>query len=310
MIFDKTPLIIQTKPTIWVNPNNHNSLSSFLSWQNLGTITASGSVGATSLTSSSTVVGFLMAGAKFRLGGTDEYTISSISGTTINTVEELTDNYSSAQISVKKVSRITDSSGNNNNIANNSGATQPIYVDNGINDLPVISYDATDDKLIASNPPEIMASGGTVAVVFRKRNITGADFLRVIDRMPWYIRTTTTSRLDFGVVTSGTGGVWGWNISEETDYIAIFTYNSSSVSTRPVIYLNSTSGNSMNIQTAPSGSANTEDGNNLYVGNHPTLARPFNGAIGDVICWDRVLNQAEISMIMTDLAKKYKITLS
>lgn len=108
----------------------------------------------------------------------------------------------------------------------------------------------------------------------------------------------TTNAFRFAAGRSTQFGEW----AAPTDSIVLgvwqsvaATYDISVATNDPLLYVNGVSQTVTEI-TTPSGTAPTEP-RTLYVGDRPISARAFDGKIGEVAVWNRILTAAEIAAV-------------
>lgn len=305
-------LIKQTNPAIWINSSNYSSLSNFLAYQ-AGT-TGTGTIGTNSITAATTITEYMFIGQKFRIGLTDVYTVSNLSGTTITTVETLTSSYLSQQLYYLKNAQTSDSSGNLNNISNAVASTQPTYVESSpLNSKPSLGFNSNTSVIQAqssSSIDDITLNGGTFAFVFYLRSLGGASAGRVFAKNANSIITGNGNGLYFTQGRATTNSQWYATFSLNTKYVVVITYNQQTINTAPVYYLNSTTPASVTTFLVGSGAAVSDAGTIMYLGNAVLGNRGLDGFISEFMAWKRVLSATEISMVLNNLGKKYGVTIS
>lgn len=127
------------------------------------TETATGTSGATSFATSGDISADLFPGMAVRLNGADEYTISSVSGVTVNIVGTLSNNYVAAALAVEGISQWNDKSGNNNHVTQGTASRQPGLVYNAVGSNAALSFfGAQSLTLPAGVYNNVGASGLTV----------------------------------------------------------------------------------------------------------------------------------------------------
>jgi hypothetical protein len=109
-----------------------------------------------------------------------------------------------------------------------------------------------------------------------------------------------TNRVAFNRNFSGASGTW---ISSNNNAITLnawqhvaITYDDSSVTNDPILYVNGTPIEITERRT-PAGSADNESGNALWLGNRNGLDGGFDGVIDDVRIYDRLLSGDEIKRL-------------
>lgn len=294
-------------PVLNIDPMNFKNIQAY---QSLA-ITGTGTSGTNTITASATATLLMFIGQKFRIGGTDEYIVSNLSGSTITTTTNLTSSYSSSTIETLKISQIYDLSGNTPNITQATADTQPTYVQSGINSKPTLGYDGTNDLLVltataATN--NVFSNGGTCAFIFNARSSGGGTAGRVWQGAEHIM---VAHICQFSQVTTGTTWVWKPTSapSLNTNYVVLMTYNAATISTAPVFYVNSTSSSAVTTVVTGSGTATTSTGDwNLW--DAAGGIRCFDGFAGPLLLWKRILTTAEIKYVMKYLGNQYGIAIS
>ncbi len=142
--------------------------------------TGSGTSGTTTITASATVANMVQAGAKLRIGGTDIYTVASISTITITTVETLTATYNAGStLELDKVTRQLDISGNGNHPTAAAGTACPTYTPNAKNGKAALVYDGSDAFALPSSLFSIANNNCTVFAV-ASRTFNDAGVRRIV----------------------------------------------------------------------------------------------------------------------------------
>ncbi len=110
------------------------------------------------------------------------------------------------------------------------------------------------------------------------------------------ITEITSTNLIFNPNFSSTNGVFNVAVpSTNVWHTLIITYDSGSVSNVPIIYLDGIP-QTVTTGTTPVGTANSVSGT-MYIGNVVGLNRCFNGYIGSLFRWKRLLNTSEIKQL-------------
>lgn len=122
------------------------------------------------------------------------------------------------------------------------------------------------------------SNGGSLVELCYFDASNGADLKLIYQRM-WSTGTGTWSVNGGGVTATGT-----WNH-------VVITYDSTSTSNDPVIYINGVSQTVTEIAT-PSGTANTNT-DPYHIGNLGAQSRVFDGQIADFAIWSRLLSGGE-----------------
>lgn len=133
--------------------------------------------------------------------------------------------------------------------------------------------------------------GGNNARLFDKREV---DSIQVLG---CYVSGITNNNLYFYAIFT-TNGQW-WtpvnSILTSQWYHVVVTYNSSSTSNDPVIYINGKSQILTEIQT-PSGTLTTNL-SKYIIGNRGAKDRTWDGLIDQPAIWNKILTQAEVTQL-------------
>lgn len=125
-------------PAVWYDCSDVSTITK--AYQNI-TPTGAGISGSTTITASASVTNIVPVGSKLRIDGTDIYTVSNVSTTTITTVETLTATYNAGSaLALDKVSQINDKSGRGYHATQATIALQPVYVPNVQNGKSVVDF--------------------------------------------------------------------------------------------------------------------------------------------------------------------------
>lgn len=194
------------------------------------------------------------------------------------------------------VSAWADSSGNNKNLAQVTGANQPTFQTNVLNKKPVVRFDGVNDALyFTSSPP----ADPTVIVVSRRTGTNGGTLYNVFQgggdwqyggtiwdsgsaHWSWYLESGWRN----GTIPVNTN----WHITS-----FILQTNSAKIYDNGVIDLNYT----------PSGSLTVS--NIDYIGAYGQITRFLVGDIAEVLVFNAALSDADRSNVETYLNNKYAI---
>lgn len=185
-----------------------------------------------------------------------------------------------------------------------SAVTQPIYVDNGINNLPSLSFDTT--KYITITNTNILNTGSYTMFAVEKRastaamGVVGANFTGTA----LFYRTPTELDVEH-FVSNGAGG---------SDWTPVTVASFADLSTRitSVTYLGSSS--TMKVYTdgyirSNGGRSSVPAGGQYSIGqSYAGVGGNYNGYIGEVILFDRVLNNTERNAIESYLGNKWGVS--
>lgn len=225
---------------------------------------------------------------------------------------------------------ITSSSGLASNIRNKvnidhpfaqaTSTNQPTTGSATIGGLNALGFDGVNDALVAAAAApinNIFAAGGTAFFVLNVLSMGGASFGRVFDKtnLQLYVSNLSgsTCKLSFQQGASGTPGTWAFTnnlITLGQPFIFAVTYNSSTLSTAPKMYINSITEAAVIVTSVPTGSASSDAANALVIGNRAALDRGFNGTMGAAVFFRKVLSNEDRATIFETLSNKFGIAIS
>ena len=263
-------------------------------------LTASGTSGATTITTSANIAASLQIGQRIRLGsagsvtaastlGADTYTVTAKSGTTITLSSALTTTYTSATVYGGYVSQLTDKSGTNNNNTQASASLMPLWVSNGENGIGVAKFDGVNDFMTFAT---------------RLTTIRSAFFnINSLGNPQW------TPILGDGTTYDFHGSQTGTNLLDTANsYSSANIRNGSGyvngLSTVPGSILNSSTFQNIGLITLGNVTANslTHDRN--------ITGRDWNGNYGEVILYDAALSNNARNLIEQYQSAKWGIALT
>lgn len=144
--------------------------------------------------------------------------------------------------------------------------------------------------------PTTLTGGGFGNMVIENLD-TGATFaLFLFVTAAW---GTATNTMIFFYPYATSGGAWSppnGSISINTKYHLAASYDNSSISNTPTLWINGVS-QSVNVVQSPSGTLQTPANGTISVGQQVNGTYPFIGKIEDVRIYNRILNGSDISSI-------------
>jgi len=176
------------------------------------------------------------------------------------------------------------------------------------------TFDALDDLITvpdALSIQNIFDGGGTVLSWINPASDGEGDVGRICNKVGWdlYVRTQTGGTVYpfFEQGFSTTVGAWRWNnvAAIDTWGLLAMTYDNSSVANNPVFYFNEALEAVTEI-TAPVGTRTTDVGSDLIIGNIAVTTKTWDGIIGEVWGYNRVLTLAEIQRIYQATKWRYQ----
>lgn len=317
MLNTYTPIVKQMQPVLWINPRNSNSSSAYLAYQAISGLTASGTSGTNTLTMSSSVTTALFVGQEIRLNSVDVYTIASISTTTVTTTTNLTSTYSSVSVENVLISQLNSSDGISGNASQAVVGNQLTYVASSpMNSTPSLGGNNSNRALVlpaANAPINIFATGGTALAVTRPRSSGGAGIGRIVDKNVWLLTTSGASAHPRLIRSKTTNMDCSWTgPGLNATRIFIVQFDDRAPTTVPTAYVNSKTAATPLTTNIGTGTPVNDSSSPMAIGNNNASAgfiRAFDGFIGDIVLWNRILSQTEINILMDYYAKIYGVTL-
>lgn len=211
------------------------------------------------------------------------------------------------------ISSWNDLSGNGIKLTQSTGANQPKYLLNGINNLPSISFDGTSDVLNSTAVPIAKGSNQyTIIAVLRTGVLSGS-------KLPVGQSQLVTSgageiffnsaNLQFSGLSNASPAIT--TLTANTNYIIAIVIDNQNVSGNIFGYVNSN--NSSNISSA-SPSLLSIGADFFSLGGRTDSAGVYEQyadvLISEILVFNRNLTPSEVAVINNYLSKKYNITLS
>jgi prepilin-type N-terminal cleavage/methylation domain-containing protein len=203
------------------------------------------------------------------------------------------------------------------NLSQSNSSFQPTFKSSGINGLPSVSFDGSNDSLFntSSVPLVSNAKNYTLIAVWRSYRMTSADGIIVVAQGTNPIVPNRAATI---LLWSGTSGFAGWwnsyyptfQVALNSDYITIVTINNNLASNNVSIYINS---NSPFVGTSSASPSALNLGNQIFcLGGMDSMGSTYayHGLISEVLVFDRTLKPDEIRSINSYLGKKYAIKIS
>lgn len=199
------------------------------------------------------------------------------------------------------------------NMVTSTDIKRPTFISTGINNLPSVDFDGTDDFLQISGILPLITAGDnsyTIVVVWKGDSFAATQVIAA--------QGANSSNGTGGIVTNSSGNIGFWGNSNDyyptavkvgTPYITIVRVDNTQINNISVFNNTNTSstGASSGGNTSLSISANSPF--RLAISPYSS-AFPFNGFISEVIVFNRNLKQTEIVTINNYLSQKYAIKVS
>ena len=210
-----------------------------------------------------------------------------------------------------------------NNVTQTTTAKKPLYVVNGIGGLPSIRFDGDDYLSIASNSTVDLPTSNnprTLFVVFGNAHLVpgGWNFL-----LHYGTEEIMNQTFDFGACSTSALHTWATeykttkSLCDKKPYIVSITYkglSNTTLSNGFSFYINGTSYANDNANARTSGTEGSSatltlntTSNDLYIGSRMNGADPFKGDIGEIIMYDKRLNETERVSVENYLKQKWGI---
>jgi hypothetical protein len=221
-----------------------------------------------------------------------------------------------AQADSTSVATWADQSGNGYDATQGGSAARPTYIASGLNGLPVVRFDGTDD---------VMSLGASALGMIR--NVAGATVFVVVK----YPSNNLTNNLLFISISSVSGSnrlnllqtsipkyqVAGRRLDAESSQNATSNQNAASnfiIQTAYADFSNTLlqqfingalDGQKTDFQTA--GNTSDTDSNLINIGASGNNTNRLNGDIAEIIVYNRALNTSELAQVHRYLSRKWGI---
>jgi len=162
---------------------------------------------------------------------------------------------------------------------------------------------------------DIFDGGGSVSVRFNPKSDGENDIGRIIDKDVggsdgWYVYVRAEAgglmSLGFSQSFDNTDGLWfttALDIVGNTWNYATITYDSSSTSNDPIIYVNGVLV-AITEATAPVGTVDSDVGNDLFIGNGVAGTATFDGFLGEGILINTILTSQQSSQLYDEMSQE------
>jgi len=311
---------------LWLDSNDRNAITLTYDNTGLGGATASGILGSKTITTSASIASSLTPGARIRIGssgaittattlGADTYTVASVSGTTITTVEALTANYSTATVYRGLASAWTDKSGAGNN-ATASGTAMPLWVGNALNGADVLRFDGNSDMMTVADSNSLDATNGLS--IFTTNTAYGLD---AVNPTPILSKRVSPDNNQSYSLFYYSGNQLAVDIdSTNNRFYSPTVYANGTTNIIGVVYDGTqTAGSRVNLYNSGAlTSTNNESSasipnyaSNLYIGAmDPTRGSYENGAFSDVMIYRSALNATARTLLDQYQSAKWNVALN
>lgn len=200
------------------------------------------------------------------------------------------------------------------------GTNKPAYrsaAAQSINSLPVIVFDGSDDKMTAANFKNIVDQA-TVFLVVKTPATLATAAEAILGKTA--AGGSSNIRVNIGVAAAGwqycdnSGGTACYaatsTIAANTAYVVSMAYIAGTTTNGIRIFQNGTAAGPTSTSTASNAPDTTITASLLLGSDQLTSATFFNGSIGEVIVYDRLLKNEERQAVEDYLGKKWGIAIS
>jgi hypothetical protein len=217
------------------------------------------------------------------------------------------------------ITQFLDRSGNGNDTdVQGTASARPTRALSQINGLQAAVFDGVNDSISIpddSTLQNIFDGGGTVFAVIRPESDGSSNFGRIIEKgYSWFTSddNATNTDIKFAKFFTGDDGFWvssGRPLSLGEGSICILEYDADSTTNDADMAING-SDLILTEDATPTGTRDSDVGSALFIGNRNAGDRAFDGAIAEVLIFNRALTSTEIDNIENYLSTKYNIGLA
>ncbi len=264
--------------------------------------TGSGTSGTNTITAASTETNLVQAGQILRIGGTDTYTVSSVSTVTITTVETLSTNYVAQAMALDRGSQWNDTSGQGNHVTQATGLNRPIFSPNYLNGHAAFIGDGASFFSLPSALLTFPSSDSTIFIVAKRNSETALANSLITAGV-------TGVSLGYQMTLSATSGNLNYRNGTSTLVRTggTNTNNQIFMGIRNGIIQRTSINNGTEATDNNATNPTTSDFAKLFSGDSTTFAI---GSISKVMLWKRVLSNSERVQVYRMLANETGITIS
>ena len=203
------------------------------------------------------------------------------------------------------IGSLTDFSGNNNNFSQVSSAFQPVNTTNGLNGLPVATFDGVNDHLTSGSISALESSNLTYFIVFKQQLLSRQMLINATYSSITGAKWRTYSNNNSNKIISAHYSPSISHVSFTDDGDASFISHHITPTNNRVYREGNLELSKNATYTTPSGHTNVFLGNNNFPStNNYTL----NGFIAEVVVFNTSLTTFQREMVQNYLAAKYNIS--
>jgi hypothetical protein len=247
-----------------------------------------------------------------------------VSTSTANFLWLKADAGTSSTVDATALSQWQDQSGNNNHVSQSTAVNRPVFeagITSTLNGMPLVEFDndntnydyfsiadnATLDNFSGFTSFAIFrlktgTPGGTPRGIFSKRNSPSAQY-------SYSLFHFTSNRMNLDVNGTGNRLQSATSFIESTDHLVVASFNSTLTTNEQKIYV----GNTQDAQNNNTAATVANTTSSLHIGvlyGHTGANVQFNGYIGEIVLYNRILNDAERIIVANYLSAKYNVGLS
>jgi hypothetical protein len=196
--------------------------------------------------------------------------------------------------------KVYDRSGQNNHGYFIGGATSSAKIAGRVGQG--IKFDGVDNHITAGSPASLdNISQKTITAWVYPTRLTGGCFSSIANKDRWRIVACSTGELSFEQQRISANGIWqspSGSLSLNSWQFVAVTYDNSSTTNDPSLYLNGSAINTAEIVT-PNGSLQDESLDELWFGDNPDnpTGGLFKGTLDEVRIYNRILSASEIKAL-------------
>jgi hypothetical protein len=222
------------------------------------------------------------------------------------------------------LSQWQDQSGNNNHVSQATAVNRPVYeagITSTLNGMPSVEFDNDNTNYdylsIADNSTIDNFSGFTSFAIFRLKTGTPGGTPRGIfskrsnpsTQYSYSLFHFTSNRINLDVNGTGNRLQSATSFNESIDHLVVASFNPTLATNEQKLYV----GNAQDAQNNNTAATVANTTSSLHIGvlyGHTGANKQFNGYIGEIILYNRILNDPERIIVANYLSAKYNVSLS
>jgi hypothetical protein len=232
---------------------------------------------------------------------------------------------STITLSGSQVTQWNDKSGNGYNFAQSTAGNRPLSGTRTINSKNVIDFDGTDDRLVNSNAKSVWTFMHSADSTFFWAGVTDTTNLDVYlmgdgigtgSQRAWEMGLTATGLLTASVMNGINGGSVGTVMGTDSTtsyttspfYASLKSSPSAATASRGFFRYKNGANEGSNAYTASASGSDSPNDMSIGMTYYPTNTTwygPFNGGMGEIIVYNSVLSDADMTRVQNYLAAKW-----